>query len=422
MTDFENYMQDPQGSQDRITAILQSNAPARSLPTPMPMEMPQAVPMQQQMRPADLLAQGVAAGDPTSTRLAKTLDLHFGNDQQTKDMAVDYLHSLPDNIDPNNSYQINTALAGFSRDSGYNRQALNPQMPSIQQLSIQDLGNIASGKGTNFLGLQQAAERHIADVDLLTGKASGAVGGGSGGVTQFVYNKTKAALEASGVQVTPQMEQEIISASRNGLPKGSTITVNGQKIAIENILGNTDTLAAQELAKQNASNQSDLEYKPLIARNVAEQTPIGTRAGEEAALLADREAALPQLKQTLAKISKLGKKATYTVAGKGINSLVRQSGLGATEGATALADYTTRVNLQIFPMLRQTFGAQFTKDEGDSLLKTLGAPDLSPPERDAILNAFIDQQIGSIATGKIRTGQGISPSPTEELSDPFGIR
>ncbi len=285
--------------QDRITQILGQNAPQP--PQDPQQEFNSALNqyqsqygVSQAQRPdlsaADRVSQGIAMGDSKSISLDRQAKLFVGDDSVAYRDMMDFLHNLPHEIDPGNSFQTKTAMAQWAKQSGYNKRQQLAQPQDIapipqqlpqqqvtqqrgqqplnpQQLSIQDMASIASGKGSDYFGRQQEDLKNLANVALLEGKASGGVGG-SGGVTQFVYNKTKAALEASGVQVTPQMEQEIISAARNGLPKGSTITVNGQKIAIENILGTTDVLAAQELAKQDASNQSDLSYKPQIAASV----------------------------------------------------------------------------------------------------------------------------------------------------------
>ena len=54
--------------------------------------------------------------------------------------------------------------------------------------------------------------------------------------------------------------------------------------------------------------------------------------------------------------------------------------------------------------MRQTFGAAFTAKEGDSLKETLGNPNLSPPEKDAALQAFIEQKVASIKAGQSELG------------------
>jgi hypothetical protein len=54
------------------------------------------------------------------------------------------------------------------------------------------------------------------------------------------------------------------------------------------------------------------------------------------------------------------------------------------------------VDNQILPLLRETFGAQFTLQEGQSLKTTLGDPEKSPQEKRAVLEAFIEQKVRNI--------------------------
>ena len=68
------------------------------------------------------------------------------------------------------------------------------------------------------------------------------------------------------------------------------------------------------------------------------------------------------------------------------------------------------VDNQVLPMLRDTFGAQFTVKEGETLRATLGDPDKTPAEKKAVLEAFIEQKIRNIeATAK--QGGVITPPP-----------
>ena len=57
------------------------------------------------------------------------------------------------------------------------------------------------------------------------------------------------------------------------------------------------------------------------------------------------------------------------------------------------------------PLLRQTFGAAFTEKEGQSLRNTLGDPNKSPEEKNAVLRSFIAAKLGTIESLKRRTGQ-----------------
>ena len=75
------------------------------------------------------------------------------------------------------------------------------------------------------------------------------------------------------------------------------------------------------------------------------------------------------------------------------------------EGAVARKEYITRVDNEILPLLRQTFGAQFTQKEGEALKATLGDPDASPQEKDAVLKSFIQTKKAQVATTRRRIGQ-----------------
>lgn len=130
-------------------------------------------------------------------------------------------------------------------------------------------------------------------------------------------------------------------------------------------------------------------------------TAVGTEAGGAQAALAAQSAQLPNLENVVAKLSDLGKKATYTKAGNIADEIVRQTGpitgVDATEGAKAKTAYMATVDNEVLPLLRQTFGAQFTAREGDTLRSTLGDPDKSSVEKDAALNSFITQKRNQVS-------------------------
>lgn len=152
----------------------------------------------------------------------------------------------------------------------------------------------------------------------------------------------------------------------------------------------------------------------------------GKGMGEAEATLASMQAKLPGLEFVVQKLDKLAKQATYTVGGRIIDEAMRQSGMEPREAAIARAEYIAMVDNQILPLLRDTFGAQFTEREGATLRATLGDPNRSPKEKQALLRAFIEQKRRDIEalvrqTGKepgaSATGGGNSSSP-----DPLGIR
>lgn len=159
---------------------------------------------------------------------------------------------------------------------------------------------------------------------------------------------------------------------------------------------------------QGAQYSPDLQGSIAAAKSGGQET--GKATGEAAAKLQDMESMMPRLDVVTKELSELGKKATYTMAGQGVNELRRQLGLGVGEGAIARKAYISKVDNEILPLLRQTFGAQFTQKEGESLKATLGDPNATPEEKDAVLNSFIETKYGQIAGMKRRLGQDV-PAP-----------
>lgn len=88
--------------------------------------------------------------------------------------------------------------------------------------------------------------------------------------------------------------------------------------------------------------------------------------------------------------------ATYTGFGQAVDSFIKQTTGLSTKGSKDRAEYVAVVNNQILPLLRDTFGAQFTEREGRDLRETLGNPDSTPEEKRAVLKAFLDRKVKDV--------------------------
>jgi len=143
---------------------------------------------------------------------------------------------------------------------------------------------------------------------------------------------------------------------------------------------------------------------------------IGKAHGEAEVSLKDVEAMQPRLENLVNELSALGEEATYTQAGQFADATRRQLGMPVGPGAVARKEYISKVDNEILPLLRQTFGAQFTEREGQSLKATLGDPNASPEEKDAVLRSFIKTKREQIRTKQKRAGA----APV--TADPLGIR
>lgn len=123
---------------------------------------------------------------------------------------------------------------------------------------------------------------------------------------------------------------------------------------------------------------------------------VGKRQGENENLYRSTVARMPQLEDTVTKLSKLGQAATFNNAGLVRDFAARELNMDIPDAAIARAEYISVVDNEILPLLRDTFGAQFTQKEGESLKATLGAPNVSPQEKDAVLRSFIATKMQSI--------------------------
>ena len=144
------------------------------------------------------------------------------------------------------------------------------------------------------------------------------------------------------------------------------------------------------------------DYERFMAsRGAFEKTAQAAQATAETAeaqQLIEMTRNLPGLYDVVDELSALADVATYTAAGRAADELAKQAGMPASEGAQARAAYIATVDNQVLPLLRQTFGAAFTAEEGDRLRATLGDENASPDEKKATLNAFIRQKQREVVT------------------------
>lgn len=161
----------------------------------------------------------------------------------------------------------------------------------------------------------------------------------------------------------------------------------------------------------------------------AQEKAAGAGAGKSAAEVQSEynsiSSKMPGLRGVIDNLGKLADKATYTTAGQLIDWGMKEAGMEPREAAVARAEYTAIVDNQILPLLRDTFGAQFTAAEGEKLSRTLGDPNMSPTEKHAILKAFIEQKERDVAALQSRIGgqqdPATAPAAAPASDDPLGL-
>lgn len=167
---------------------------------------------------------------------------------------------------------------------------------------------------------------------------------------------------------------------------------------------------------QDMANPGQVLGGPIAIDN---QTPAydkgfggatGTAAGENQVLADSVVRKMPGLRKTIDTLTQLADTATYTQSGQIMDNVKRELGLDVGQGAIDRASYIAIVDNQVLPLLKDTFGAAFTVQEGESLRATLGDPNKSPAEKKAILEAFISQKERDVS-GMQSNMPGGSPAP-----------
>jgi hypothetical protein len=143
--------------------------------------------------------------------------------------------------------------------------------------------------------------------------------------------------------------------------------------------------------RDNRTGQT-LSVTPKDLAGAEVEKAEGKGRGEALATYNSMMSKMPGLEQVVGELEGLADKATYTMAGRTLDAGMAQLGMDPRDAAIARAEYIAKVDNQILPLLRDTFGAQFTQREGETLRATLGQPDITPAEKKAVLRAFIEQK------------------------------
>jgi hypothetical protein len=210
-------------------------------------------------------------------------------------------------------------------------------------------------------------------------------------------------------------------------PIGGGPTEPTGRVKLVSQLGETaeeqlETEIAKESRKESEKLKVQKKFKPQIEKAVIAARKEATERGDVFNELSQAKAALPGLTRAVDELKELSQIATSTFGGRVFDTAVKETGFGATKGATARAKFIAIVNNQVLPLLKPTFGGSFSVQEGESLKATMGDPDSSPAEKMAQLEAFISQKVRDIETkqSQLNIGQSVVPqtqsvAPTQTI-------
>jgi len=132
--------------------------------------------------------------------------------------------------------------------------------------------------------------------------------------------------------------------------------------------------------------------------------------------LNERKAVIPELRATLGELERLSNTATYTTAGRARDLAIKESG-GESQGAIDRVTYDSKIANVILPLLKQTFGAAFTVEEGKKLEATLGDVNASPRQKQAAIKAFLKQRENDINSKERELGQKLTKWGAPQQAD-----
>jgi hypothetical protein len=209
-----------------------------------------------------------------------------------------------------------------------------------------------------------------------------------------------------------------IVQQRDGTFKREDVAVEGSFLStIGETAEEESTRAVKEAgdvagAKITGASKAKAKSAPLIAKTesfIRSKVKLAEKAaaetGEVLTDLARMKAALPGLTDVVNKLRELAPIATSTFGGKVFDTAVRELGFGSTKGATASAKFGAMVNNQVLPLLKPTFGAAFTVQEGESLRQTMGDKSAPAEQKMATLDAFLEQKQRDIETKELQLQQ-----------------
>lgn len=181
---------------------------------------------------------------------------------------------------------------------------------------------------------------------------------------------------------------------------------NLTKVDFGTATGLVGTRTGQQVGDTFDKDVATPAYQETAAR---EQAKLATEAQAE---FAELDTKMAGLRDVVGQLYTLSDAATYTKAGQAYDEVRKQLGYEPTAGALARTKYMAMVDNQVLPLLKQTFGAAFTVQEGESLRATLGDPDKSPAEKKAVLDAFIAQKERDLRAMGAKAFS-VQPGPTQ---------
>lgn len=249
------------------------------------------------------------------------------------------------------------------------------------------------------------------------------------GADGFNYYADTAERVLPGVEIAAPEQKGSYTSPFQGIgPDGKAIWVqadsNGNVKTIDGIAPNNPIKVVNTKTEQifyDSRTGSEIGRTPIENQDAAYDTAYGAGLGKDQAEVTNSadslESKMVGLRGVVDELRDLSETATYTMGGRLLDEGRKQLGMGISEAGVDRAKYIAIVDNQVLPLLKDTFGAAFTVQEGESLRATLGDPDKSPQEKQAVLEAFIAQKERDLAALQQQSGQ--TSSQVTDFNDYF---
>jgi hypothetical protein len=397
-------------------------------------------------RYGDVMAQGDLAGqigamgqsgyatDPDYASKLSSIARRFGGDIPDAPMRarVSNSNAQPRGILSNEGNQMDRQPQGLLGSMGIQRRDPNAQgetsQPFYNRRSFGDtLARIAPALGRmGVMGLEGPAQAALDSRNERQGdeRAQQAQAAQRNQTIEWLVNNGRDDLagavqsgglpigEAMSLAVAPTQAADATTVQSSvPLDDGTTVMImrDGSRRVLsptgEELTGQAAADAILSAREYTVQNQQDIYGARRTGTNVAEAdtgsdaaaagatgTVLGTQAGNDQVKLMEMQRNMPGLMGVVDRLDALSGTATFSKVEIAADAARRAIGQEVSAGGIARAEYIATVDNEILPLLRQTFGAAFTVEEGARLRATLGNEDGTPAERRATLNAFIQQK------------------------------
>lgn len=239
---------------------------------------------------------------------------------------------------------------------------------------------------------------------------------------QMSLNKQQAEIDLNkkrGDLINAQIGQTLANTAKIKEESGTTPQIRNYEYVKANPQAATSPLF-QGGAPTVTVNTGDMQQQPEVLDAKTLRTERAKQYVKDMDEYANMVSKMPELRDTVDRLKELAPLATYTTAGK-VRDRIRQEMGRPTEASIARDEYESIIANQILPLLRDTFGAQFTEREGNSLKATLGDPNKSAESKVKVLDSFINQKERNIMS-KFRKLQSYENGEfSAPQDDPLGI-